>query len=39
METLHFYYEKIGQQIMRGIEKLQFLHAQILQTSSMGCLI
>lgn len=33
---LIFFHEKLGQKIISGIEKLQFAHAQILQTSNLG---
>ena len=35
MEAPDFFHEKLGQQIISGMEKLQFMHVQILQTSEL----
>ena len=35
MEAPDFFHEKLGKQIISGMEKLQFMHAHILQTSEL----
>ena len=35
MEAPDFFHEKLGKQIISGMENLQFMHAHILQTSEL----